>query len=277
MVEPDAKRAAVVVLRTEYTVSERRACGLIKLSRSTNRYKFLEDPRDEFLRMRIKEIAEVRRRFGYRRIHVMLLREGAKVNHKRVQRIYREEKLSLRTKNRKKRIMHLRVAKEPAREANQRWSMDFTLDEFTNGRKFRTLNIVDDFTRECVAIEVDISLQGVRVARVLDRISIMRPLPKSIVCDNGPEFAGKVLDAWAHEKGISLDFIRPGKPVENAYIESFNGKFRDECLNSEVFLSLKDAQEKIEKWREDYNCMRPHSSLGNLTPSEYAKNLLKPA
>jgi len=276
-VKPHARRASVDHLLNEYKVSERRACRLIKFARSSHRYKPLDDPRDEYLRLRIKEIAEVRRRFGYRRIHVMLLREGLKVNHKRVQRIYREEKLSLRTKNRKKRAMHLRVAKEPATQANQRWSMDFVQDEFFNGRKFRTLNIVDDFTRECIVIEVDISLQGVRVARVLDRIAIHRSLPKSIVCDNGPEFAGKALDAWAHSKGITLDFIRPGKPVENAYIESFNGKFRDECLNSEIFLSLKDAQAKIENWREDYNCNRPHSSLGNLTPMEFVEKLLKPA
>lgn len=275
--KPHARRASVDHLLNEYKVSERRACRLIKFARSSHRYKPLDDPRDEYLRLRIKEIAEVRRRFGYRRIHVMLLREGLKVNHKRVQRIYREEKLSLRTKNRKKRAMHLRVAKEPATQANQRWSMDFVQDEFFNGRKFRTLNIVDDFTRECIVIEVDISLQGVRVARVLDRIAIHRSLPKSIVCDNGPEFAGKALDAWAHSKGITLDFIRPGKPVENAYIESFNGKFRDECLNSEIFLSLKDAQAKIENWREDYNCNRPHSSLGNLTPMEFVEKLLKPA
>lgn len=271
MVKPHARRASVDYLLNDYKVSERRACRLVKFARSSHRYKPLEDPRDELLRVRIKEIAEVRRRFGYRRIHVMLLREGIKVNHKRVQRIYREEKLSLRTKNRKKRVTHLRVAKEPAREANHRWSMDFTQDEFIDGRKFRSLNIVDDFTRECVAIEVDISLQGVRVASVLDQVATTRALPKSIVCDNGPEFAGKALDAWAHGRGISLDFIRPGKPVENAYIESFNGKFRDECLNSEVFLSLKDAQAKIEIWRRDYNCNRPHSSLGNLTPDEFAR------
>jgi len=200
VVKPHARRASVDHLLNEYKVSERRACRLIKFARSSHRYKPLDDPRDEYLRLRIKEIAEVRRRFGYRRIHVMLLREGLKVNHKRVQRIYREEKLSLRTKNRKKRAMHLRVAKEPATQANQRWSMDFVQDEFFNGRKFRTLNIVDDFTRECIVIEVDISLQGVRVARVLDRIAIHRSLPKSIVCDNGPEFAGKALDAWAHSK-----------------------------------------------------------------------------
>lgn len=277
MVGPRAKRAVVDALLVEYQLSERRACRLVKFARSSHRYKAGDDPKEDFLRLRIKQIADVRRRFGYRRIHVMLLREGITVNHKRVQRIYREEKLSLRSKKRKKRVMHIRVAKEPPAKANERWSMDFTLDEFTDGRRFRTLNVVDDFTRECVAIYVDISIQGTRVARVLDQVAITRALPKSIVCDNGPEFSGKTLDQWAHGKGISLDFIRPGKPVENCYIESFNGKFRDECLNDNVFFSLKDAQAKIEIWREDYNRSRPHSSLGDLTPEEYAKKLLKPA
>jgi putative transposase len=148
--------------------------------------------------------------------------------------------------------------------------MDFTLDTMASGRKFRTLNVVDDFTRECLAIEVDTSLGGARVVRVLERIAARRGLPNLVVCDNGPEFTGKVLDAWAYEVGLKIHFIRPGKPVENCYIESFNGKFRDECLNGHWFIGLDDANHKIEDWRIDYNEVRPHSSLGDLTPKEYS-------
>jgi len=167
----------------------------------------------------------------------------------------------------------LRTVLPPPSRRNQRWSMDFTLDTLASGRRFRTLNVVDEFTRECLAIEVDTSIGGSRVARVLARLLETRGRPDLVVCDNGPEFAGKTLDAWAYQAGVKIHFIRPGKPVENGYIESFNGKFRDECLNNHWFLDLDDAKTEIEAWRRDYNEVRPHSSLGDLTPKEYSSTL----
>lgn len=195
-----------------------------------------------------------------------------KINHKRVERIYRQEGLSLRLKKRKKSAYMRATIPAPSRR-NERWSMDFITDALVNGRKIRSLTIVDDLTRESPGIEVDFSLPGRRVCRVLDRLAEERGLPEVIVCDNGPEFAGKVLDEWAYRKGVKLHFIAPGKPVQNAFIESFNGKFRDECLNEELFFNLRDAKQKIEAWRQDYNTQRPHSALGNISPEEFAKNL----
>jgi putative transposase len=252
-------------------VGQRRGCRLVKLQCSSFYYRHRKDPQDA-LRMRIREIAAVRRRFGYLRVHVMLLREGWKVNRKRVYRIYREEGLNLRLKSRrKKRASWTRVPLESPTKPNEQWTMDFVSDNLFDGRKIRALTVVDKFTRECVVIHAGHSLTGKQVAKALDRVSIGRDLPGSITVDNGSEFAGKDLDAWAYYRKIKLDFIRPGKPVENAYIESFNGRLRDECLNDEVFASLQEAQEKLEAWRVDYNTRRPHGSLGHLTPEEYAK------
>jgi putative transposase len=205
---------------------------------------------------------------------VLIRREGYHVNKKLVYRVYREEKLSLRVRKRKRIAALVRVPLPAPEKPNVRWSMDFVSDQLgSTGRRFRCLTIVDDFSRECLAIEVDTSLPGSRVARVLERLAFSRGLPQAIVVDNGPEFTGRSLDAWAFEKGIKLDYIRPGKPVENAYIESFNGKFRDECLNEHWFVTLREAQVRIEAWREDYNCKRPHSSLGDLTPEQFAKTV----
>lgn len=196
------------------------------------------------------------------------------MNHKLIYRIYREEKLSLRVRKRKRIASLVRVPMPTPKRANERWSMDFVSDQLgSTGRRFRCLNIVDDFTRECLAIEVDTSLPGDRVARVLERLAFLRGLPKAIVVDNGPEFTGKALDSFTFERNVKLDHIRPGKPVENAYIESFNGRFRDECLNEHWFVTLKEAQVRIEAWREDYNRNRPHSSLGDLTPEEFARTV----
>jgi len=200
----------------------------------------------------------------------MLLREGYRINHKRTERLYREEGLSLRLKRRRKRSSHLRVVLAEPERINQHWSMDFVSDSLYNGRRFRTLTVVDDLSKECPVLEVDHSLTGQRVARVLDRVALTRGLPDLITVDNGPEFISKALDAWAHANGVKLHFIQPGKPTQNAYIESFNGKFRDECLNEHVFTSLYDAQTKIESWRKDYNENRPHRSLKQLTPNEFA-------
>lgn len=221
----------------------------------------------------MRELAEQRRRFGCPRLHVLLKREDLVQNHKRTERIYREEGLSLRLRKRKRRPSVLRVKMPKAQRPGQRWSMDFVSDQLWQGRRFRALTIVDDYSRECPAIEVDTSLGGERVTRVLDRLADDRGAPQVITVDNGPEFAGQALDQWAFERGVKLNFIRPGKPVENAYIESFNGRLRDECLNDNWFGSLQEARQLIEEWRRDYNEKRPHSSLGNLSPLEFVRQI----
>jgi putative transposase len=272
MVKPAAYRQAVGFLRSEFEFSERRACNVLGHARSSCRYV----PRRSMVQALVDELrqhAAERPRFGYRRLHVLLRRRGWRVNHKRVYRLYRAEGLAVRRKKRKRLAAGLRVVLPLPTRPNERWSMDFVQDTLASGRRFRTLNIVDDLTRECLAIEVDTSLGGQRVVRVLDRLAATRGLPQVIVSDNGPEFAGRVLDAWAYGTGVKLHFIRPGKPVENAYVESFNGKFRDECLNEHWFLDLDDARTKIETWRVDYNEVRPHSSLANATPKEYSSTL----
>jgi len=208
-------------------------------------------------------------RFGYRRLIVLLRREGIGVNHKKAYRIYTEEDLKVRRK-RKKIRSRVRTAPLPVpSKPNERWSMDFMQDCLADGRRFRMLTIVDDFTRECPAVEVDTSVPGARVVRVLERLAFTRGLPKVILSDNGSEFTGKVMDAWANQKGIKLHFIDPGRPMQNAFVESFNGKFRDECLDQHSFSSLDDAKIKIEAWRIDYNGHRPHTALGNQTPEQF--------
>ena len=234
------------------------------------RYKPKPD-NDDHIRKRLRELAEQRKRFGSPRLHIMLKREGLVVNHKKTERLYREEGLALRRKRKRKRAAGIRVVMAPPQRINKRWSMDFVTDNIVTGRRFRALTIVDDYSRECPAIEVDTSLGGRRVVSVLDRLSETRGLPEVITIDNGPEFAGKALDEWAYRKGVKLNFIRPGKPIENAFVESFNGRFRDECLNTNWFLSVKHAREVIEEWRRDYNEVRPHSSLKGNTPREYAE------
>lgn len=205
---------------------------------------------------------------------MLLKREGFHVNHKKLRRIYREENLLVRVRKRKKLKAMVRVPIPSPEKANERWSMDFVSDQLgRSGRRFRLLNIVDDFTRESVAIDVAHSIPGERVARVLEFLKMFRGLPKVIVVDNGSEFSGRAMDEWAHKNNVKLDFIRPGKPVENAFIESFNGKIRDECLNENWFSSLEDAARTIEEWRIDYNKNRPHSSLGGLSPEEFANKM----
>ena len=253
-----------------FGLSERRSCDLISLSRSSFRYT-PSGKDDAHIRKRLRELAEKRRRFGYRRLHTLLKREGLFNNHKKIERIYQEENLSLRIRKRKKRAAQTRLELPAPVKANERWSMDFVSDSLFNGRRFRALTIVDNYTRESPAIEVDTSLGGKRVVRVLDRLGCIRGLPDRIVVDNGPEFISNALDQWAYHRGITLEYIRLGKPVDNAYIESFNGKFRDECLNESWFISLDDAKKVIEEWRIDYNKERPHSSLGNMTPEEFAR------
>lgn len=250
-----------------------RACGLVGISRSFLAYRSRREPL-QGLRERIRAIAETKRRYGYRRIHVMLLREGWQINHKRTHRLYREAGLQVRRRNRKRIIHGERTPLSRARKPNESWSMDFVSDALADGRRVRCLTLVDDFTKECLATVVDSSIIGARVALELDGVIARRSQPISISVDNGPEFAGKALDEWAYRRGIRLRFIRPGKPIENAYVESFNGKLRDECLNEHWFTSLAEARALIEAWRREYNQERPHSSIGNATPAEFAARWL---
>jgi putative transposase len=255
--------------------SARKTCLLVGMARASYIYQPVKTDNDERLRERMRELAHQRRRFGCPRIHLMLQREGLVINHKRTERIYRQEGLSLRKRKRKKTAAMTRVILPAAARPNERWSMDFVTDSIVTGRRFRALVIVDDYSRECPAIEVDTSLGGHRVVQVLERLAESRGLPEVITLDNGPEFTGKALDEWAYSRGVKLNFIRPGKPIENAYAESFIGRFRDECLNENWFLSLGDARDIIESWRIDYNSGRPHSSLAGLTPKEYVENMGK--
>ncbi len=255
MVTPAARRIVVEFLREHHNLSERRACKIVRLCRSSCRYQ-AKPSNDTEIRSRLRQLAEQRHKFGAPRLHVLLRREGFLINHKRTERLYREEGLSLRLKRRRKRSSHLRVVLAAPERINQHWSMDFVSDSLHNGRRFRTLTVVDDLSKECPVLEVDHSLTGQRVTRVLERIALTRGLPEVITVDNGPEFISKAVDAWAYANGVKLHFIQPGKPTQNAYIESFNGKFRDECLNEHVFVSLHDAQQKIETWRQDYNANR---------------------
>jgi putative transposase len=269
MVSPQLRRQAVVVMRSEVAVSERRACGLVQIHRRTYRYK--PRPEDPRLRVRLRELAAERRRFGYRRLTRMLVREGWKANHKRVYRLYVEEKLSLRRMRGRRRRAGSRLALPPKpTRPDQLWTMDFASDAFMSGRKFRTLNLMDGFTRTALEIEPDTSLPGVRVARVLEGLKQQGRKPEVIVIDNGPEFVSQVVDQWAYENAVQLHFITPGRPMENGYIESFNGKFRDECLNENWFFDLADARRKIAEWKWDYNHVRPHSALNYQTPMEFA-------
>lgn len=263
------------VARAQGKLSERHACGLVGMQRGSWRYR-LRERNDAALRERLREIAGERPRFGYRRLHRMLRREKEDgmlkwaVNHKRVYRIYREEGLAMRQRKRKRFRAEARVPLVLPTRADQVWTMDFTRDTLAHGRKFRTLNLMDGFTREAPRIEVDTSLPGLRVVRVLEGVAQERGYPKAIQVDNGPEFISRAVDQWAYAHGVALHFIEPGKPVQNAFIESFNGKFRDECLNQNWFVSLDDARRIIEAWRVDYNTVRPHSSLGYRTPEEFA-------
>jgi putative transposase len=256
-------------VRESLGLSLRKACLLVDLSTSVYQYRS-KPGNDDTVRKRLRELAEQRKRFGSPRLHILLKREGLVINHKRTERIYREEGLALRKKRKRKGAAGARVTIPFPKRTNERWSMDFVTDSFVTGRRFRALAIVDDYSRECPAIEVDTSLGGRRVVGVLDRLAEIRGLPEVITIDNGPEFASRALDEWAYRRGVKLNFIRPGKPIENAFAESFIGRLRDECLNTNWFISLKHARDIIEEWRSDYNEVRPHSSLKWFTPKEYA-------
>jgi putative transposase len=267
MVKPAAMREAVSIARSEHGLSERRACRLVGIGRSSHRYCGRR-PADTELRTKLCELAQKRRRFGYRRLGEMLGRQGVHANHKRVYRVYREEKLQVRRRRRRRMVAGERVRLIPAKAPNQRWSMDFVRDTLASGRPFRNLTVLDECTRESLALEVAASIPGERVTRVLDRAVDVYGLPFEIVVDNGPEFTGRALDQWAYRRGVKLHFTRPGKPMDNGYIESFNGKYRDEFLNENWFQSVHEAAEKAEAWRLDYNEQRPHQGLGNRTPAE---------
>ena len=272
MVRPAVRRHAVGHLRKCFACSERRACRALGVWRGTMRYQSRRVVAPELV-ADLRQVAMERPRFGYRRLHVMLRRKGWSVNKKLVLRLVREHGWLVRRKLRKKLAAVPRVEVLQPTKANEAWAMDFVHDGTAGGRTFRTLNIVDRFTRECLVIEVDTSITGHRVVAVLALLVAMRGKPQSIRVDNGPEFISKALDSWAFASGVALHFIRPAKPTENGHIESFNGKLRDECLNTNWFTDLADAKEKIELWRKDYNEVRPHSSLGYLTPIEYLNKL----
>jgi putative transposase len=271
-VKPAVRRVAAQHVQARWAYSERRACGLVSVSRSTKRYEG-RGRDDTAVRARLRALAAEKRRYGYRRLHVLLRREGVLVNHKCVERIYREEGLSVRRRKRKRAAGVRAETWLPATQPDQRWSLDFVSDALWWGRKLRMLTVVDTYTRESLAIEVDTSLSGARVARVLDRVIGERAVPQEIVMDNGPELTSRALDQWAYERGVRLRFIQPGKPMQNAFIESFNGKLRDECLNEHWFTTLWDAREKVEAWRVEYNRERPHSSLQNRTPEEFRRSI----
>lgn len=252
-----------------FGLSQRRVCHLLALDRNTLRYCSRRQE-DAALRTRIREIAESKRRYGCPRIYVRLRREGWPVNHKKVERLYyRDEGLSLRRRRRKKAAAVPRVALPKPTQPGRCYAMDFVHDRLVMGRRFKCLTMTDLCSKEVPVIEVDVSIGGARVCRILDRLFLTRPRPEALILDNGPEFAGTALDAWALQHGVQLHFIQPGKPVQNAFLESFNGKFRDECLNEHWFLTLQEAQLVIEAWRREYNEERTHSAIGNLTPMEF--------
>jgi len=262
-------RQRVVALEEAYWVSQRRTCRVVGFCRTSHRYRSHRRD-DRTLRLRIVEIAETRVRYGYRRVQVLLRREGWRVNHKRTYRIYCQEGLHLRRKRPHRHVSgSRRMARPEVERPNACWSMDFVADSLFNGHRFRALTVVDNYSRECLAIEASQSMTGAEVAAVVERLVKERGAPNRIQCDNGSEFISRAMDKWAYDHGVMMDFSRPGKPMDNATVESFNGSFRDECLNVNWFLSMEDAQEKIEKWRRDYNEFRPHSSLGDLTPRQF--------
>lgn len=253
-------------------VSQRKACGLVDVSRTVFRYVPKWSALNEKIRSRMRDLAAQHKRMGLWQMVRIIRREEGLVNHKRIERLYRLEGLRLSVRRRKKLKSVTRMELPVPTKKNERWSMDFVQDKLWSGRRFRCLNIVDMFTRQCLAIEVDTSIGGIRVKRVLERLVADYGKPETIVVDNGPEFISQHVDEWAYRNGVELAFIRPGKPTDNAYIESFNGKFREECLNSHYFSTLAEARLMIENWRIEYNSVRPHRSLKGLTPEQAFKN-----
>ena len=255
----------------EHHLSERRACRLVGLSRDSYRNPPEPDPATIQLSSKIVEIAQVRRRFGYRRIHDLLRPEFPGVNHKRVYRLYTEAHLTVRKRRKVKRPLSERVPLQLANSINEVWSMDFVSDSLANGRRIKCLTVADDFSHESVEIAVDYGISGQYVTRILDRAAVFRGYPLAVRTDNGPEFTSRAFMGWASSHGIQHILIQPGRPMQNGYIESFNGKFRDECLNEQWFDNLAQARSVISTWRQDYNEVRPHSSLGRIPPAKFAE------
>ena len=251
-------------------ISERRACSYAGLSRTSYREPPTMNAANQELSARIVELAHVRRRFGYRRIHDLLTREGHDVNHKRVWRLYKINELSVRKRRKAKRVNPERAPLAASRHINDTWSMDFVRDALANSRRIKCLTVVDDFSRECVDIAIDYGMGGQYVIRMLDQVGQFRGYPKAIRTDQGPEFTSRAFMAWAHAHGVRHLINDAGKPTQNAYIESFNGKFRDECLNEQWFESLAQARKEITRWRRDYNEVRPHSAIGRIPPAQFA-------
>ena len=272
--KPAVKREAVLHLQTAHGFSQRRACRLTHCNRKTAQH-VPSRPDDTKLRARLKQLAHEKVRWGYKMLCGTLRQEGWKVNHKKVYRLYKEERLELRRKGKKRLKSEVRGQTEKPTAPCQLWTMDFVSDALSDGRSFRALNLIDAFTRQCLAIETDTSLGGERVVRVLDNVVARCGKPQVMQIDNGPEFRSKALDLWASKNSVKLHFIEPGKPTQNGLIESFNGRFRDECLNQEWFASLQEARQLIEEWRVSYNTQRPHSSLGYLPPDLWAQQQRK--
>jgi putative transposase len=269
MVTPAARREAAARLGQDYKVSQRRACKAIGADRSSIRYRSRR-PEDAAIRIRLHELAAARRRFGYRRLQILLRREGIHMNHKKFRRLYREEHLQVRRRAGRKRALGVRTPLTLPQGPNQRWSMDFLGDAFADGRRFRILAIVDDFTRECLCLVADTSLPGLRGARELDAVIAERGKPLLCVSDNGPEFTGMTILRWCQETRVEWHYIEPGRPTQNAFIESFNGRLRDELLNETLFVSLAHVRIVLTAWKLDYNTIRPHSAIGNVPPAIYA-------
>jgi putative transposase len=254
----------------QFQLSERRACRLVGLSRDSLRNPPMASEQTQALRCRIVDIAHQRRRFGYRRVHDLLRRDFPGVNHKRVYRLYREADLAVRKRKKAKRPVNERVPLQLAKTINEVWSMDFVSDSLSNGRRLKYLTVADDFSHECVDIAVDFGISGEYVTRLLDRAAVFRGYPNTVRTDNGPEFTSRVFMAWAQTHGIRHILIQPGRPMQNGYIESFNGKFRDEHLNESWFETLQQARNAAAIWKQDYNQVRPHSSVGRIPPAEFA-------
>lgn len=249
--------------------SQRRACALVGIAPRVYRYQSRR-PDDEALRQRLRDLSSERRRFGYRRLHLLLKREGVQVNWKKLYRIYKEERLTVRKRGGRKRALGTRAPMPIPQDPNQRWSLDFVSDALVDGRRFRILCVIDDFSRECLATVVDTSLSGERVSRELDAIAEHRGYPNMMLSDNGTELTSNAMLAWQQDRGVEWHYIAPGKPMQNGFVESFNGRLRDECLNEHLFRSLHHARKVIETWSIDYNLYRPHTSLDGLTPNEFA-------
>jgi len=268
-VTPAARRQAAAHARAAFELSERRACTILGFDRASVRYRSSRDC-DAGLRERLRVLAGQRRRFGWRRLMVLLARDGITPSHKRLRRVYAEERLQVRRRGGRKRASGTRAPLTIPQGPNQRWSMDFVSDALADGRRFRVLAVVDDHTRECLALVADTSLPGGRVARELDAIIAARGRPLMVVSDNGTELTSTAILRWCQERGVEWHYIAPGKPTQNAFIESFNGRLRDECLNETLFRSLGHARAVLGTWRDDYNHVRPHGALGGLTPAEAA-------